>query len=112
MTQLTFEDLPDPGRPFVGRFHHGGRDTERNAAVKAEPRSGTARAKVLAELRRRGEHGATDYELNEMLLPGRRSVSAGTRRAELIRDGWPIVDSGRRRTTDTDTPAIVWRLEL
>lgn len=101
---------PDPAREIVGRYHSGGRDTEWNAAHRVIPRAGTQRARVLAALRHRGATGATDYELNELLVPGRRSVSAGTRRAELIRDGWPIVDSGRRRATDTDTPAIVWRL--
>jgi hypothetical protein len=101
----------DPLEERVGRYHANGADTELAAAVAAAPRAGTARARVLEELRRLGAEGATDFELNEMLLPGRRSVSAGTRRAELIRDGWPIVDSGRRRQTDTSTPAIVWMLD-
>lgn len=102
--------LPDPGRSIPGRFHNDPRDTEQSAAMADEPRLGTHRARVLDEFRVRGRDGLTDYEMNEILVPGRRSVSAGTRRAELIRDGWPIVDSGRRRPTDTDTPAIVWVL--
>lgn len=109
--QLTFDALPDPTADRVGRFHADGPETEREAAELVMPRSGSQRARILTQLYAVGEHGATDYELNELLNPGRRSVCAGTRRAELIRDGWPIVDSGRRRPTDTATPAIVWILE-
>ena len=101
---------PDPARPMPGQAHRSAGDTERGAATRNQPRLGTQRAKVLDEYRRRGPEGATDFEMNEMLVPGRRSVSAGTRRNELIRDGWPIVDSGERRGTDTETPAIVWVL--
>jgi hypothetical protein len=103
--------LPDPRRELPGREHRGAGDTEHHAAHADPPRLGTQRAKVLEEFRRRGPNGATDYEMNEILVPGRRSVSAGTRRAELMRDGWPIKDSGRRRGTDTATPAIVWVYE-
>lgn len=109
--QLSFTDLPDPARTMPGRAHVGAKDTEHNAAVANQPRIGSQRAKVLDEYRRRGAYGATDYEMNETLVPGRRSVSAGTRRAELIRDGWPIKDTGRRRPTDTGTQAIVWAFD-
>lgn len=103
------EPLADPAREMPGRAHRGAGDTELAAAL--EPKRGSQRFAVLEHLRDAGELGATDFELNNMLAPGRRSVSAGTRRAELIADGWPIVDSGERRATDTGAPAIVWRLE-
>jgi hypothetical protein len=110
--QLTLADVrPDPARPLVGRSHRGGPDTERTAASLVAPRSGTQRYAVLVELRLRGERGATDWELHREAGVGARPHVAGTRREELIADGWPIVDSGRRRPTDTGTPAIVWRLE-
>jgi hypothetical protein len=102
-------DRPDPARPMVGRFHHDGTDTERAAAVRVAPRAGTQRAKVLAWLRQVGLSGATDYEL-WLAGIGARPHVPGTRREELIADGWPIIDSGRRRLTDTGNKAIVWQL--
>ena len=101
-------DLPDPGREKVGRYHHAGTtDTEREAAQRNLPRKGTQRAKVLEAFK---DHlrdvGATDYEMGERL--GMFRWVAGTRREELIADGWPIKDSGRRRRTDTGCNAIVW----
>ena len=93
-----------------GRYHHDGQPTERIAAELVTPRTGTQRAKVLAWLRGKGEEGATDYELWSFAGIGARPHVPGTRREELIADGWPIFDSGRRRRTDTATPAIVWVL--
>jgi hypothetical protein len=91
---------------MVGQYHRNGHDTEVAAAESVAPRSGTQRARVL-ELFRSGR-GWTDYELGEALHLFR--WVAGTRRGELIRDGWPIEDSGDRRMTDTGTKAIVWSL--
>ena len=106
--QLGFSDLPDPARPRIGRFHTAGTDTERAAAVRVHPRSGTQRARVLSALMTQGQHGATDNELWRFHRIGARPHVPGTRREELIADGWPIIDSGRRRKTDTGTSAIVW----
>jgi hypothetical protein len=64
---------------------------------------------VLAELRARGAHGATDCELWQAGIGARPHVPA-TRREELMMDGWPIIDSGIRRLTDTGARAIVWVL--
>jgi hypothetical protein len=108
--QLSFGE-PDPARDKVGRFHHDGHDTERIAAELVAPRSGTQRARVLGWLRAAGEVGSTDFELWHEAGIGARPHVPGTRREELIADGWPIVDSGRRRLTDTGAPAIVWKLE-
>jgi len=109
--QLAFGDLPDPARNRIGRFHTAGTDTERAAAIRVHPRSGTQRARVLEVLRMVGVAGATDYELWHNYGVGARPHVPATRREELIADGWPIIDSGRRRRTDTGTPAIVWTFQ-
>ncbi len=116
-TQLTelpgtqFEDMfGDPGRTRIGRYHHDGHDTEIAAAVRVAPRAGTQREKVLAALREHSDVGVTDYELWALYDIGARPHVPATRREELIADGWPIVDSGERRRTDTGSPAIVWKL--
>lgn len=109
MTDSQGSLFPDPERPRLGRFHRDGQPTERIAAALVAPRSGTQRARVLERLRAEGDHGATDYELWVGGIGARPHV-AGTRREELIADGWPITDSGYRRLTDTRTPAIVWVL--
>lgn len=103
-------DRPGPARPMPGRVHRNGTDTERLAAARVTPRAGTQRYAVLLELRLRGEQGATDCELWQAGIGARPHVP-GTRREELIRDGWPIVDTGERRPTDTGVRAIVWRLD-
>jgi hypothetical protein len=110
---LGYPDVfgPDPGRDKPGRYHRDGQITERIAAYLVAPRTGSQRAKVLAAFRTAGEYGCTDNELHFHFGIGARPHVPGTRREELIADGWPIVDSGRRRMTDTGTPAIVWVLD-
>jgi hypothetical protein len=109
--QLPLFGRPDPERPLIGRYHAHGPETERVAAARVRPRSGSQRAKVLDALRRAGETGVTDYELWHNCRIGARPHVPATRREELIADGWPIRDSGRRRRTDTGSPAIVWIFE-
>lgn len=92
--------------PRTGRYHREGRDTERASARRVAPRTGTQRAKILARLQALGEYGSTDYE-NGQAFNMFRWV-AGTRREELMVDGWPIMDSGKRRPTDTGSGAVVW----
>jgi hypothetical protein len=97
---------------MMGRFHSNGQDTEISSATLVAPRSGTQRAAVLEHYQRVGERGATDYETWVALRPKcARPHVTGTRREELIRDGWKIADTGERRPTDTGSPAIVWRLD-
>lgn len=93
-----------------GRMHREPHDTEIVAAVSQRPASGALRARVHAEFVTAGDAGRTDYE-NAVAL-GMFRHSAGTRREELIKRGALIVDSGRRRPTDTGRPAIVWVLQL
>lgn len=107
---VELEQRPDPGRPLVGRRHRDATDTELASSRRNTPARGSQREAVLERLREVGEHGSTDFELYDHGIGVRPHVPA-TRREELIADGWPIVDSGERRRTDTGAPAIVWRLE-
>lgn len=102
---------PDPTRTIPGRHHADGPETERIAAALVAPRAGSQRSRVLEALQQAGQYGATDNELHFVHKIGARPHVPGTRREELIRDGWPIVDSGKRRPTDTGAPAIVWVLD-
>lgn len=102
--------LPDPARPMRGRVHRDAHATELEAAARVAPRSGTQRARVLELLRDAGTLGLTDYELWQAGVGARPHVP-GTRREELIADGWPIIATDERRPTDTGSPAIVWRFE-
>lgn len=109
MTRVSlFAVRPDPGRPLEGRRHARATDTEISAAERVLPRSGSQRRRILERFVAMGGQGSTDYEAGQAL--GIFRWVAGTRREELIRDGWPIVDSGLRRPTDTGSPAIVWTL--
>lgn len=98
-----------PGRPLDGRYGAEPSDTELAAAGR-ESHGGrrTQRVRVL-EWYEANPDGGTDHEIARALGIVRPHV-AGTRREELIRDGWMIVDSGDRRPTDTGSPAIVWKL--
>jgi hypothetical protein len=78
--------------------------------VALYPRSGTQRAAVLRALRRAGKRGLTDFECARRCGFIRPHI-AGTRREELIADGFPIVKTDGRRPTDTGCTAIVWRFE-
>lgn len=91
---------------IVGPSRHGQPSTARAAAESNAPRSGTQRGKVLLLLARAGDHGATDYELAEAAGIIRPHV-AGTRRKELQQQGF-VVETERRRNTDTGSPAVVW----
>lgn len=102
--------LPSPDENTEGKSHalwRGAPDTERNAAALVAPRSGHARRKVLDALAVRHPNGLTDYEIAN--VTGLRLYTAAPRRTELVSQGW-VMDSGRRRPTDSGTPAAVWVL--
>lgn len=101
---------PDPGRAAVGRFHRDGPVTEKIAARKHPGRKGSQRFRTL-EVYRAIPPGQSDDELHFLHGIGAYPHVAGTRREELIADGWPIVDSGVKRRTRAGDLAIVWRLE-
>lgn len=84
-----------------------GTDTEKAAARDVFPHSGSQRLRVLEELASAGERGCTDYELSERLHILR--TSAGKRRKELLEDGL-VEPTTERRTTDTSSTAVVWRI--
>lgn len=79
------------------------RETSRWAAEGASSRSGGQRMRVWTALNQLGT--ATDFEIADHI--GILRTSAAKRRQELTEAGL-VVDSGRRRQTDTGTMAIVW----
>jgi len=103
-----FDPLPDPGENRLGKFNNphtsGAPETQRQAAVAVYPSSGSLRLKVLNAIGL-SPYGMTDHELERKLKLRHQTVSA--RRNELLKDGW-IVDSERRRLTDTGRKAVVW----
>lgn len=78
--------------------------TSLEAAKAIEPRAGTLRAKVLAFLRERGSHGATDEEMQDRL--GMNPSTQRPRRVELAAAGL-IVDCSCRKTR-SGRNAVVW----
>jgi hypothetical protein len=98
--------LADP-RLNVVQLPRNPRDTQIQAALKALPRSGTARGKVLEYIAGRGDAGATDDEIAERLRMSPNT--ARPRRNELMKGGW-IEDSTKRRASSAGGEAIVWVL--
>lgn len=82
-----------------------GSDTSKTAADRAAPTAGTIRAQVYDYIRTCGSGGRTDNEIELGLKMLRQTVCA--RRRELVLSGH-IVDSGRRRKTQTGRPSVVW----
>lgn len=105
-----FGTLPEPGDNRIGGFHaldSGAPETERLAAIRVYPKTGTARRKVLDLIAERGERGATAEECSLEL--GLRLYTAAPRLTELKGDGW-IEDSGRTRRTTAGADAAVFVL--
>lgn len=99
--------LPDPQAPTAAVASDAS-DTSKAAALRALPRSGTQRWRVLRFIAERGVEGATDEEIQAELRLGHNSQTP--RRRELVLGGW-IIDSGRRRRTlSTNSEATVWVL--
>lgn len=78
-------------------------DTSHKAATQSAKRGPSQRRRIWEALQRLGE--ATDYELGETCNILRSSASK--RRQELQQLGH-VIDTGKRRPTDTGTMAIVW----
>ena len=81
-------------------------DTSRAAAKAIQPCAQTLRWSILACLRRHGEQGRTDLELEQELNMIGSTVRP--RRGELVAAGL-VVDSGLTRPTASGRQAIVWR---
>lgn len=102
------EPLADPGKNKRGKVRKNAHDTEEWAADAVLETSGRQRLSVLAYIWDCGSRGTNDYEgRTGMGMEGRSSFS--TRRAELVKQGW-VVDSGRKRPTNTPCFGIVWVL--
>lgn len=88
------------------KLKNGAKETARLAALRATPRSGTIRRRVLAELVKLGEVGATDDELSAALMISPNTIRP--RRLELVEGEWAY-DSLTTRPSFYGNPAIVWR---
>jgi hypothetical protein len=82
------------------------RQTSRQAAEKAYPKSGTMRLRVYEFIIRQGLKGATDQEIQRNLNLSGDTVRPS--RITLFQDGL-IIDSGGRRKNANGNDCIVWR---
>lgn len=107
-TEPAAEQLPlsDPDADQLGKFQAGDHETQRLAALRAYPATGTARRLVLDEIGG-SLNGLTDEEIQESLHMN--PSTQRPRRVELVEGGW-IEDSTRRRLTSTKREAVVWVL--
>lgn len=93
--------------PLMPPVRNDAPETSRIAARRIARHAGTLRAAVLSMLRERGEHGATDQEIQDALrLPSNTEIP---RRWELVNAG-AVRASGRTRRTQSNRPATVWVL--
>lgn len=80
-------------------------DTSESAANAIRPKSATLREKVLGFLRTRGDAGATDEEIQDLLrMP---ASTQRPRRVELVAMGL-AKESRTKRTTRSGRAASVW----
>lgn len=100
--------LPPLYRAAVSPARNSDPDTSQIAALIDKSLRSRQRVEVLFALYSAGEIGATDFEISEKLKPMLRT-SAGKRRKELV-DVLLVESTKERRTTDTDSPAVVWRI--
>lgn len=92
---------------FYGGFPpHNERDTSIEAAASVIESANILRERIWQYLRRRGELGATDEEIQRH-FPHHPIRSTGARRRELVLAG-RVMDSGARRMTRYLRRAIVW----
>jgi hypothetical protein len=92
--------LLDPTLVLPGRVHRDDPPTSRTAAARIAIKAGALKHRILSELARRGDYGASDFELWRACDPSGRVHSAATRRGELEALGL-VVRTGRTRPTDT-----------
>jgi hypothetical protein len=92
--------------PGGGMYRPGGPDTSREAARSVTPHLTEIQGTVLAEFRRAGVNGMTDFDL-ETKLNSRRSTYR-SRRAELVEAGL-LKDSGMKRKQDGSN-RTVWTI--
>ena len=80
-------------------------ETSKAAAEAIKSRVARDRARILAEIKRSGDLGRTDGEMQEQLAMN--GSSQRPRRIELLDDGF-IRDSGRTRKSASGRPCVVW----
>lgn len=97
--------LPNVRNTYPASPGYVNRDTSKEAAKLYEPKAGTLRARVLAEIQVRGSFGATCDELEQAFGMSHQTISARCR--ELNMTG-KTRDSGGRRKTRSGRNAIVW----
>ena len=90
---------------FPPAHHNAPLGTSEVAARRVAPRTPNNRERILTLIRERGALGLTDDEGEALLNMGPQSYTP--RRGELVKQGL-IVDSGRRRKTESGCPAVVW----
>lgn len=90
---------------YGGTAPHEDPPTSIEAANRIESSANALRARVLEYLRARGQAGATDCEMQAALQM--RHQTQTPRRRELVLAGL-VVDSGRKRATDSGRSATVW----
>jgi len=100
--QLLFGRGINSGQSLPYQSHS---ETSRSAAVRAKSAATTDRARVLAYIRDRGQHGATDLEIQATLRMN--GDTERPRRVELENAGL-VRDTGRRRETASGRLATVW----
>lgn len=99
--------LSDPDRNEPGKFHADPKATEKAAAFKVLPRTGSQRRLVLDAIAASGGRGLLDEEI--AVVEGVADTAHRTRRNELVMGGW-VRDSGRTRRTASGTDSIAWVL--
>jgi hypothetical protein len=106
------KQLPPLYRAEVSPARNQDLDTAQIAAlINTSLRKGQ-RVDVLIALAAAGYYGATDFELSEACSTPESKMlrtSAGKRRKELCDVGCAMITDDRR-PTDTDSPAVVWRI--
>lgn len=91
--------------PTPPAHHNAPAGTSEVAAKRITGHARTQHARILALIHERGAEGLTDDEGEAQL--GIKPQSYTPRRGELVKIGL-VVDSGKRRNTDSKRPAAVW----
>lgn len=89
----------------MGKLRADAPETSRLALLKARPKIGTQRDRILKYVIACLDYGATDDEISADLCIPANSVRP--RRVELVEGGW-IHDSGKLRKNGFGNSCIVW----
>lgn len=101
--KFEFQKNPiDNNTRFVGKNHPS---TSKAMEEKALPKSGSFRRQLYETVVKRGDVGATDYEMEDAFNRSHQSVSGAM--SKLRSDGW-LVDSGKIRKNKYGNDCKVW----